>query len=182
MQEYIHRLPGALTGVADELDREFERLLVESSTLAFRVAFGVLRQREDAEDVAQDAFIKAHRNFRRLRDRTRFRAWLVRLTWRLALDRQRTNRRRAHRDTEHSRLAPIWTPHGDPAVVNERVNHVWRAIDGLPEKLRLPLVLFGIDGHDIAEVSRLLGLPEGTVKSRLFYARERMKESLKWMT
>jgi RNA polymerase sigma-70 factor (ECF subfamily) len=182
MQEYVHRLPGALTGVTDELDREFERLLVESSTLAFRVAFGVLRQREDAEDVAQDAFIKAHRNFRRLRDRTRFRAWLVRLTWRLALDRQRTNRRRAHRDMEHSRLAPITTPNADPAVLNERVNHVWRAIDALPDKLRLPLVLFGIEGHDIGEVSRLLGLPEGTVKSRLFYARERMKESLKWMT
>jgi RNA polymerase sigma-70 factor (ECF subfamily) len=182
MQEYIHRLPGALTGVADELDCEFERLLVESSTLAFRVAYGILRQREDAEDVAQDAFIKAHRNFRRLRDRTRFRAWLVRLTWRLALDRQRSNRRRAHRDTEHTRLAPMATPGGDPAVVNERVNHVWRAIDALPEKLRLPLVLFGIEGHDIGEVSRLLGLPEGTVKSRLFYARERMKASLKWMT
>jgi RNA polymerase sigma-70 factor (ECF subfamily) len=181
MQEYIHRLPGALTGVADELDREFERLLVESSTLAFRVAYGVLRQREDAEDVAQDAFIKAHRNFRRLRDRTRFRAWLVRLTWRLALDRQRSNRRRAHRDTEHSRLAPAITTGGDPAVINERTAHVWRAIDALPDKLRLPLVLFGIDGHDIGEVSRLLGLPEGTVKSRLFYARERMKENLKWM-
>jgi RNA polymerase sigma-70 factor (ECF subfamily) len=182
MQEYIHRLPGTLTAVADELDREFERLLAESSTLAFRVAYGVLRQREDAEDVAQDAFIKAHRNFRRLRDRTRFRAWLVRLTWRLALDRQRTNRRRAHRDSEHSRFSPIATPNGDPALVNERVRHVWRAIDALPEKLRLPMVLFGIEGHDITEVSRLLGLPEGTIKSRLFYARERMKESLKWMT
>jgi RNA polymerase sigma-70 factor, ECF subfamily len=180
MQEYIHRLPGTLTDVADELDREFERLLVESSTLAFRVAYGVLRQREDAEDVAQEAFIKAHRNFRRLRDRASFRAWLVRLTWRLALDRQRTNRRRAHRDTEHGRLAPT-TSSSDPAIVNERAEYVWRAIDELPEKLRLALVLSGIEGHDIREISRLLGLPEGTVKSRLFHARERMKESLKWM-
>ena len=126
MQEYIHRLPGTLTDVADELDREFERLLVESSTLAFRVAYGVLRQREDAEDVAQEAFINAHRNFRRLRDRASFRAWLVRLTWRLALDRQRTNRRRAHRDTEHGRLAPT-TSSSDPAIVNARAEHVWRA-------------------------------------------------------
>src|SRR5688572_6942815 len=180
MQEYVHRLPDALTAVADELDREFERLLAESSTLAFRVAYGVLRQREDAEDVAQEAFIKAHRNFRRLRDRASFRAWLVRLTWRLALDRQRTNRRRANRDTEHGRLAPVATS-ADPAIVNERAHEVWRAIDELPEKLRLPLVLSGIEGHDIREVSRLLGLPEGTVKSRLFHARDRMKESLKWM-
>ena len=180
MQEYAHRLPDTLTGVTDELDGEFERLLVESSTLAFRVAYGVLRQREDAEDVAQEAFIRAHRNFRRLRDRASFRAWLVRLTWRLALDRQRTNRRRAHRDTLHGWLTPTVTSF-DPAIVNERADHVWRAIDALPEKLRLPLVLSGIEGHDIREISQLLGLPEGTVKSRLFHARERMKESLKWM-
>ena len=51
-------------------------------TLVFRVAFGVLRHRQDAEDVAQEALIKAHRSFRQLRDRERFRAWLVRLTWR----------------------------------------------------------------------------------------------------
>ena len=180
MQEYVHPLPDALTAVADELEHEFERLLAESSTLAFRVAYGVLRQREDAEDVAQDAFIKAHRNFRRLRDRGAFRAWLVRLTWRLAIDRQRANRRRANRDTEHGRLSPISTTL-NPAIVNERADHVWLAIDALPEKLRLPIVLSGIEGHDIREIARLLGLPDGTVKSRLFHARERLKESLKWM-
>ena len=180
MQEYVDRLPGALTRVADELDREFERLLVESATLAFRVAYGVLRQREDAEDVAQEAFIKAHRNFRRLRARNSFRAWLVRLTWRLALDRQRANRRRANRDTEHARLTHTATV-CDTAVVNERAQHLWQAIDALPDTLRLPMVLAGIEGHDIREVARLLRLPEGTVKSRLFHARERMKASLKWM-
>ena len=180
MQEYVQRLPDALRGVADELDVEFERLLVESSTLAFRVAYGVLRQREDAEDVAQEAFIKAHHNFRRLRDRTRFRAWLVRLTWRLAIDRQRANRRRARRDDEHGRLAPTVAT-ADPAIANERSDHVWQAIDALPERLRLPIVLAGIEGHDISEVARLLRLPQGTVKSRLFHARERMKESLRWM-
>ena len=114
----------------------------------------------------------------RLRNRDSFRAWLVRLQWRLALDRSRTPP--CHRDTEHGRLAQT-TSSSDPAIVNERAEHVWRAIDELPEKLRLALVLSGIEGHDIREISRLLGLPEGTVKSRLFHARERMKESLKWM-
>jgi RNA polymerase sigma-70 factor (ECF subfamily) len=180
MHEYVDRLPDTLTRVADELDREFERLLVESSTLAFRVAYGVLRQREDAEDVAQEAFIKAHRSFRRLRDRGRFRSWLVRLTWRLAIDRQRANRRRSNRDTAHGRLSPSVTT-ADPAIDSERANHLWTAIDALPERLRLPLILAGIEGHDIREVAHLLQVPEGTVKSRLFHARERMKESLKWM-
>jgi RNA polymerase sigma-70 factor (ECF subfamily) len=180
MQEYIDRLPDSLRAVADELDSEFERLLVESSSLAFRVAFSVLRQREDAEDVAQEAFIKAHRNFRRLRERASFRAWLVRLTWRLALDRQRANRRRVSRDAEHNRHRPT-IDNSDPALASERSALVWQAIDALPETLRLPLVLSGIEGHDVREVASLLGLPEGTVKSRLFKAREKMKESLKWM-
>ena len=76
----VARLAGGFMTVEAELEREFEALLVESSTLAFRVAYGVLRRREDAEDVAQDAFVKAHRSFAQLRDRHRFRAWLVRMT------------------------------------------------------------------------------------------------------
>src|SRR3954469_7964725 len=82
----------------DDLEREFEIRLTECSTLAFRVAFSVLRQREDAEDVAQEAFAKAYRSFRHLRNRDRFRAWLVRMTWRMALDRQRADRRRLRRE------------------------------------------------------------------------------------
>ena len=93
MHERIDRLPHNLVTVETDpdltLEREFEIRLVDSSTLAFRVAFSVLRHREDAEDVAQEALAKAYRSFRQLRDRERFRAWLVRMTWRMALDRQR---------------------------------------------------------------------------------------------
>src|SRR3954465_13125797 len=78
----------------DDLEREFEARLTECSTLAYRVAYSVLRHREDAEDVAQEAFAKAYRNFRQLRDRDRFRAWLARMTWRLAIDRCRAANRR----------------------------------------------------------------------------------------
>src|SRR6187431_422554 len=97
MHERADRLAGLVT-VDQELEREFELRLVESSTLAFRVAFSVLRQREDAEEVAQEAFAKAYRSFAQLRDRERFRAWLVRMTWRMAIDRQRANRRRVVRE------------------------------------------------------------------------------------
>lgn len=180
MQEYVERLPDALTAVPEELDREFEHLMAESSTLAFRVAYGVLRHREDAEDVAQEAFLRAHRHFHRLRERGAFRTWIVRLTWRLAIDRQRSDRRRVHRDTTHSHLNEHQTSE-DPAIANERVQSVWRAIDALPDKLRIAIVLSGIEGHGIREIAQLLKLPEGTVKSRLHNARERMKASLKWM-
>jgi RNA polymerase sigma-70 factor, ECF subfamily len=168
-----------VAAVDDELEREFESLLTESSTLAFRVAFSVLRHRENAEDVAQDALVRAHRSFHKLRNRDGFRAWLVRTTWRLALDHRRGEGRRAVRDNDHGMSAQI-TP-DDTAVARERAALLWEAIDALPEKLRIALVLSAIGGHDVAEVAALLRLPEGTVKSRLFNARRQLQERLQWI-
>ncbi len=162
----------------DELAREFETRLVESSTLAFRVAYSVLRQREDAEDVAQEAFARAYRRFRQLRDRTRFRAWLVRMTWRLALDRQRGERRRLIRDAAWTADAPNAAPEPPGPVERLRARELWRAIDALPPKLRVVVVLANIEGHGMNEVATLLSVPAGTVKSRLFEARRRLKEML----
>jgi RNA polymerase sigma-70 factor (ECF subfamily) len=169
--------------VDDHLEREFEARLVESSTLAFRIAYSVLRHRQDAEDVAQEAFAKAYRSFRQLRDRDRFRAWLARMTFRLAIDRQRANRRRAARE----QVVPDNVDAREPtteqtAQARERSEYLWRAIDALPEKLRVVTVLAAIEEHDLAEVSRLLELPVGTVKWRLFAARKELQERLRWLT
>jgi RNA polymerase sigma-70 factor, ECF subfamily len=167
--------------VDQALAQEFETRLVESSTLAVRVAYSVLRNREDAEDVAQEAFAKAYRAFSQLRDRDRFRAWLVRMTWRMALDRQRSNRRRAAREQPDSSVPPSAGTDGNAQEQRERAEYLWRAIDGLSEKLRVVIVLSSIQGHDVKEVAALLQLPEGTVKSRLFAARQQLKEALSWM-
>ena len=175
MHERAERLAGFVS-LDDDLEREFEARLAESSTLAFRVAFSVLRQREDAEDVAQEAFAKAYRSFRALRDREKFRAWLVRMTWRTALDRQRANRRRSTKETLVE--APDRPTTAETLEGRERAARLWDAIDALPEKLRIVTVLAGIEGHDIREVATLLRLPEGTVKSRLFLARQSLREKL----
>jgi RNA polymerase sigma-70 factor (ECF subfamily) len=179
MHEDADRLAGSLIGVESELEREFEVRLAESSTLAFRVAYGVLRHRQDAEDVAQEAFVKAFRRFSQLRDRDRFRAWLVRMTWRMAIDRQRGDRRRAARELQHAGPSlDVSAPATDDLVARERAAQLWRAIDALPDRLRVVVVLAGIEEHDTNEVARLLGVPQGTVKSRLFLARQRLKEQL----
>ena len=95
------------------------------------------------------------------------------MTWRLALDKQRGDRRRAVRETEHARLAdPHFVPETDRP---HRAADLWQAIDALPEKFRLVVVLAHMDGHPISEVAALLNVPEGTVKSRLFLARQRLK-------
>ena len=167
-----------LVTVDDELEREFEARIADCSTLAFRVAFSVVRQQQDAEDVAQEAFVRAHRSFRKLRNRDSFRAWLVRTTWRLALDHRRGEQRRSARHNAHA-VSTIHFP-VDAAAATERVAALWEAIDALPEKLRITIVLSAIEGHAVADVARLLGVPEGTVKSRLHHARQQLQECRRW--
>ena len=177
MQEYAERITGAAFSMEQDLKQEFEIRLSESSTLAFRVAFSVLRNAEHAEDVAQEAFAKAYSHFHQLRDRERFRAWLVRMTWRMAISRLRSESRRSLRDAIEI-SPPIEQNPVQTVLERERAARLWQAIDALPEKLRMVVVLSGIEEHDIREVSVLLGVPEGTVKSRLFLARQRLKELL----
>ncbi len=162
------------------LEREFEQRLADCPTLAFRVALGVLRNRAEAEDVAQEALLRAYRNFHRLRDRERFRGWLVRTAWRLALDRIRSAGRR-ERHEQAALQAPHATMAEELAASREFERHLAEAIDELPEKLRIVLILSAIEGRDIREVAALLALPEGTVKSRLFLARKRLAEELRWL-
>jgi RNA polymerase sigma-70 factor (ECF subfamily) len=178
MNEFADRLPGAFVTDSETLAREFEARLADSSTLAFRVALSVLRHRQDAEDVAQDALARAFSKMRQLRDRERFRAWLVRLTWRLALDRRRGDRRRTAREERTFIVAPDETTE-DALIAKDRAARLWRAIDALPEKLRLVVVLASIDEHHIDDVAALMGVPVGTVKSRLFQARKKLQELLR---
>jgi RNA polymerase sigma-70 factor (ECF subfamily) len=176
MNEWADSLEGLVTA-GTGLDADFEERLRESSRLAFRVAYGVLRHRQDAEDVAQDAFVRAHRSFHQLRDREKFRAWLVRMTWRLAIDRWRANRRRSAREEAVDLPQPATAE--QQAVARDRAAQLWKAIDALPGKLRIAIVLAAIEEHDVREVARLLDLPEGTVKSRLFLARKALAEKLR---
>jgi RNA polymerase sigma-70 factor (ECF subfamily) len=160
--------------------REFEERLAECGPLAFRVARGVLRNDADAEDVAQEALLRAYGRFDGLRDTQRFRGWLVRIVFRLALDRARSTKRRELRETEWSQPARRTAPPTaeDLAASSEFQAHFDRALDALPEKLRLVLLLAAMEGHTLEEVAAMLGLPIGTVKSRLFVGRKKLAEKL----
>src|SRR5438552_18248707 len=89
---------GAGNDSAGDLAREFEARLADCGRLAVRVAYSVVRHHQDAEDVAQEAFVRAHKSFHQLRDRDSFRSWLVRTTWRLAIDHRRSAMRRVVRE------------------------------------------------------------------------------------
>lgn len=185
MQELVLIQPGrtaeeefAHEAAAAALRREFEERLAECGPLAYRVARGVLRSDTDAEDVAQEALLRAYRRFEHLRDRRRFRAWLVRIAFRLAIDRTRSAKRREARETLWSRSAPRSSTE-DQAATSEFQEHLDRAMDELPDKHRLVVMLAAMQGHSLEEVAEMLGLPIGTVKSRLFFARKQLAEKLR---
>ena len=161
--------------------REFEERLAECGPLAYRVARGVLRNTADAEDVAQEALLRAYKSFDRLRDRSRFRGWLVRISFRLALDRLRSAKRREQRDTRWSQPARILSPATaeDVAASNQFQSHLERAVEELPKKLRLVLLLAAMDGYTFEEIATMVGVPLGTVKSRIFIARKKLAEKLR---
>lgn len=180
MRDKVAWLPATLVETTPdlELNREFEARLTDSSALAVRVAFSVLRNQADAEDVAQEAFAKAHRAFAQLRDRDKFRAWIVRMTWRMALDHMRSGQRRMTRDRA-AVLAECGPTVEDTAIHDQQRERLWRAVDQLPERLRLVIVLSVMDGYSVKDVADLTGVAEGTVKSRLFDARALLKEALR---
>src|SRR3984957_2639351 len=161
MQELVLIQPGRaaekeFAGEAAQvaLRREFEERLAECGPLAYRVARGVLRNDADAEDVAQEALLRAYRCFDRLRDAQRFRGWLVRIVFRLALDRARSAKRREVRETEWAyparRAAPPTAE--ELAASSEFQASLDRALEELPGKLRLVLLLAAMEGHTLEEV------------------------------
>jgi RNA polymerase sigma-70 factor (ECF subfamily) len=162
------------------LRREFEARLAECGPLAYRVARGVLRNDADAEDVAQEGLLRAYRRFDGLRDPLRFRGWLVRIVFRLALDRARSAKRRELRETEWAQPARRPAPPNaeELAASSEFQTYFDRALEALPEKPRLVLLLAAMEGHTLEEVAAMLGLPVGTVKSRLFVGRKKLAEKL----
>ena len=188
MQELVLTQPGGAArsewvreAAQADARREFEERLAECGPLAYRVARGVLRNAADAEDVAQEALLRAYRGFDRLRDRSRFRAWLVRISFRIALDRLRSAKRSEQRDTlwsQPAHLPPAATAE-DIAASNQFQEYLERALDELPEKLRLVLLLSAMEGYTIDEIAEMVGVPGGTVKSRIFVARKKLAEKLR---
>ena len=159
---------------------ELEDLLTANAPLAYRVALGVLRNYAEAEDVAQEALLRAYKRFHSLRDTARFRGWLVRISFRLAIDRSRSLRRRTDRETRWAQpeLRPPVQTAEDLAASRQFQERLSHALEELPDGQRLVMILTAIEENTIEEAATILGIPVGTVKSRLFKARKRLMEKL----
>ncbi|MCU1327074.1 MAG: polymerase, sigma-24 subunit, subfamily [Bryobacterales bacterium] len=170
MRELVNIMPFS---EAVEKDAAFNALVLRQSRFVFRVAFSVLRNVQDSEDVVQETFLRIHRRGTQLQMDNE-RAFLATTAWRLAADR----RRRQKLDVEVTEL-PSGAPGPEREVLALALSiSLERLIDGLPETLRQPLVLSGIDEMTSREIGVLMGIPEGTVRSRIMRARQLLRERL----
>jgi RNA polymerase sigma-70 factor (ECF subfamily) len=166
---------------ATDFDREtsFSDRVTETQRRVFQIAYSVLGNSADAEEVAQEAFLRAYRRFASLRAPEKFCAWVSRIAFRLALNRYRSRRRQWARDTAWHGTRPLPVKDGARAAVGQVLLHQVRIeIDRLPEKLRVVLVLCALEEMEAAEVAGVLGIPVGTVRSRLHLARKRLLEAM----
>jgi RNA polymerase sigma-70 factor (ECF subfamily) len=162
-------------GEAQRRDERFEEMVGRQSRFMFQVAFGLLRNRQDAEDAVQEAFLKLYRGEAWLRMDNE-KGFLARTVWRVALD----HLPRAERtlDVSEMELAASGgagvSPEQSAVDKDERVV-LRRLIDGLPEELRQPLVLSSVEEMTSREVGEAMGIPEGTVRTRVMRARAELK-------
>ncbi len=160
---------------SESAEEWFSARAAETQKRVFQIAYSVLGNAADAEEVAQDVFFKAYRNLWRLRDAGKFRQWVCRMAFRAALNRLRQRRRQVARDTAWHVQQPEAVADGT-RLATERISlgRLRARIEALPEKLRCVLLLCGVEEMDSSEAARVLGIPAGTVRSRLHAARKRL--------
>jgi len=158
----------------------FGERIAENQRRVFQIAYSVLGNSADAEDVAQEAFLRAYQKFDALREAEKFRAWVNRIVFRLALNRRRGHGRRLTRDTAwqvaETRTIVDGAKDAEQRVMLDRLR---REIERLPEKLRSVLQLSLAEEMEAADVGAVLGIPEGTVRSRMHTARKLLLEVMK---
>ncbi len=181
----------ALVARAQAGDRQaFEALVRKYQRRVYRLAFGMLKSQEDAMDVAQDAFVRAHQNLARFQGSAAFYTWLYRITTNLCIDRLRRRRgeaveyddslaREDHTAAEVGLRRPSGATHPDKTALRRELGEtIAAALAALPEKHREILVLREIEGLSYAELAETLQIKKGTVMSRLFHARKKMQALL----
>ena len=158
----------------------FEQLMRESYRMVYQVAYSVLGNVADAEEVAQETFLMAYRKFDSLRDEDKFRPWVARASWRTALNYRRGVARARGRDGAWvAKQSASETPESQ-ALEREFEVRLRAQVDLLPDKLKAVVLSIGVEEMDVRTVAEILGIPEGTVRSRLHLARrQQLREGIR---
>jgi RNA polymerase sigma-70 factor (ECF subfamily) len=149
----------------------FSELVRRHERRAYAVARAIVANHEDAEDAVQEAFLHAYRALYRFLPDQAFGAWLHRIVANAALD---ITRRRKVRDADEL-PETVASPFRDPAESSELRRRLRAALAKLPARQRAVIVLHDVEGFKHSEIGRMLGIPEGTARSDLHYARSHLR-------
>jgi RNA polymerase sigma-70 factor (ECF subfamily) len=166
---------------------EFEVETLAQLDPVYRFAHSLTREHADAEDLTQDTFLQAYRHWEQYTPGTNIRAWLFTICRNLFLRRRERQAREEPTDTPElealataATLAARLAPNDDGAFFEapELGDAIRRELDRLPEAFREVVVLADLQDQSYADIARVLGVPVGTVKSRLFRGRRLLEEAL----
>ena len=174
----MHMTDAELAALAMAGDREaFGELVERYAAQARRVALAVLRDPDDADDAAQDGFLSALKHLGRYDPERPFGPWLMRIVANAAADRRR---RQKVRQTDPIPVTAASRRAGPDIDADRAQFHqaLRDALGTLPERQRLAVLMFDVEGYSHREVAEALGVPEGTVRSDVFHGRRALREAL----
>ncbi len=173
----------------------FSKLVSLHQARLFSVAYGMLRDRDDAMDVVQDAFIKAHKKLAEFEGNAAFSTWLYRIAVNLCIDKKRAETRRRKTDLDdaatrnldddplyaEAEYAPRLSGQNPLRNVNDKQlgAQIGAALATLSEEHRTIVLLREVEGMSYEEIAATIGVPKGTVMSRLFHARKNLQRQLR---
>ncbi|MFO7820483.1 MAG: sigma-70 family RNA polymerase sigma factor [Lentisphaeria bacterium] len=169
----------------------FSVLVNRYSGRAYQIAYGVLGSKQDAEEVAQDVFVRIYKALFKFRGDSQFSTWMYRIAMNLARNKYRWNKTRgakrnisleASQEKEENaygiQLPASEAPPDEQAKLTEFQQNVMREIDNLPPLYREALILRNVEEMSYEQIAKVLGCKLGTIKSRIARAREELKRRL----
>lgn len=170
-RELIARAKSGDTGAYDALVSHYSKRVLS-------IAWSIVRNAHDAEDLAQEAFVRAYENLGRFRADEPFGPWIARITTNLALDLLKHRKRVRHEEITDSEPAERRDRTDLPAKSNEIARRIDEALEQLPEMQHLVARLSLVEQFEHAEIAAMTGLSEGTIRSHLSLARGKLKQQL----
>jgi len=166
-----------------------ETLVADHTGMVFRIAYSILRNHHDAEDAAQECFLRVWKQKDRLHEVSNAKTWLARIAWTTALDKRRSSRAMVslsevslsdeQSGAELAQSIPDLAVAADQQLASAQMQQMLeRLIVRLPEDLRSTLELSTVQELNSAEIAEVMKIPEGSVRTRLFRARKQLKEKL----
>lgn len=157
----------------------FDTLVSRHRSRVYRLAYGMTRDREAAEDATVEAFCEAYRGIGRFEPRAKFTTWLHRVAVNVCLEHLR--RMRAKRllvEVELDSNTPSNNDTSELAITRELAGRAMQAIEELPDTHRVPILMFYLDQMSCAEIAESLSIPRNTVKTRIFYGTRVLRDRL----